>query len=460
MSAYFAAHALLPGGWARDVLIETNAGGDIERLAEGAKADGAVRLWGPVLPGMPNVHSHAFQRALAGTAESGDPARHDTFWTWRDRMYRLVLTLEPPDIEAVATWVYLEMLKSGYTAVGEFHYLFHTPDGSRYDSPTETADRVIAAAERSGIGLTLLPALYTYSGFGQQAPSSPQRRFAMDVEEFCALWDALDARIGRNPQCTLGVAPHSLRAVSPQSLASVVTHVSRRRPEVPVHIHVAEQQAEVDACVAWCGARPVAWLLEHAPVSERWCLVHATHLDASERTRAALTGAVAGLCPTTEANLGDGIFPAQQWLAGQGRIGIGSDSQVTIDPAEELRWLEYGQRLFLQQRAVLCTAETPSVGGTLYRVALAGGAQALGRSIGRIERGFRADLVVLDGENSAFRDVTGDGLLDRYIFGGVREPVRDVMVGGRWVVANRRANGEHAAKSRYLRAVAHLRERA
>jgi len=447
----------LPDGWAHDVLIETDTEGNIVAVAANSPHQGVSHLPGTVIPGMPNVHSHAFQRMLAGRAESRS-GTDDSFWTWRDTMYHAVERIEPDDLEAIATWVYMEMLRAGYTSVGEFHYLHHAQGGVRYADRTEMSQRIIAAAHTSGIGLTLLPTYYTYGGFGSEPPSEQQQRFTMDASEFCALWDDLLPLVASDPQVALGVAPHSLRAVSPDGLAEVLAHVASRRPDTPVHIHVAEQRGEVDACVAWSGQRPVAWLLDHARVTPAWCLVHATHVDDAERTRAAKTGAAVGLCPTTEANLGDGIFPADAWMRDAGRIGIGSDSQATIDPAEELRWLEYTQRLVTMRRAVLSGEHTPSVGGTLYRAALEGGAQALGRRVGRIAPGFRADLVVLDGDNPALGDVEGDTLLDRYIFGGVRSPVRDVMVGGRFVVAGGRCTGEPTAKVRYQEVVRRLFE--
>jgi formimidoylglutamate deiminase len=455
-SRYLAPVALLPDGWANDVLIETDAAGDIVAVTADSPRDGASHLPGPVLPGMPNVHSHAFQRALAGRAERRAEDGRDSFWTWRETMYAFVARLEPDDLEAIAGWAYAEMLKGGYTSVGEFHYVHNAPDGSPYAARTEMADRLVAASRASGIGLTLLPVLYAHGGFGGAPPSDQQRRFTLDADGFCALWDDLARSIAGHPQLALGVAPHSLRAVSTDQLAQVVAHVAAASSSAPIHLHVAEQLAEVDACVAWSGQRPVAWLLDHAPVSERWCLVHATHVDDAERMRAAATGAVAGLCPTTEANLGDGIFPADAWLRDRGRIGIGSDSNVAVDPAEELRWLEYGQRLTARRRAVLCGSDRPSVGGTLYRAALAGGAAALARPVGRVAPGYRADLVVLDGSSAVLEGAAGDELLDRYIFGGAHALVRDVMVGGQWAVVERRCTHETGAKARYVSALKRL----
>ena len=454
MSRYLAPLALLPSGWARDVAIEIDASGDIVAVVPDSPHESASHLPAPIVPGMPNVHSHAFQRILAGRTEraGGD----DSFWSWRETMYDVVERIGPEDLETVATAVYFDMLKAGYTSVGEFHYVHHGPRGERYAIRTEMSERIIAAAAASGIGLTLLPAMYAYAGFGARPPSERQLRFTMEADEFLTLWDALRARIGNSKSANLGVAPHSLRAVSPQQLEAVVAHVTRQSPSAPIHVHVAEQQAEVDACVGWSGQRPVAWLLDHAAVNERWCLVHATHIDEAERIAAVASGAVAGLCPTTEANLGDGVFPAQTWLAGAGRIGIGSDSNVTLDPAEELRWLEYGQRLVTQRRAVLFDTATGSVGGRLFRSALEGGAQALGRRIGRIAPGYRVDIVVLDSSDPVFEGAEGDELLDRYIFAGARRPVRDVMCGGRWVVTGGRCADEAAVAERYRSVVSRL----
>jgi formimidoylglutamate deiminase len=450
LKRYFAESALLPHGWATDVAIEVDDAGTIVGATANEPAGDAVRLVGHAIPGMPNVHSHAFQRAFAGRAERMSPDRADSFWTWREQMYGLVERLGPDDAEAIATWLYVEMLKAGYTAVGEFHYLHHDRDGKRYAAPAEMSERIVAAARASGIGLTLLPVVYEHAGFGGIAPHAGQRRFVTSADEFVAYWDGLERTLRDDPQLRLGVAPHSLRAVGPQRLRDVLAHVTERDPRAPIHIHIAEQQVEVDESVAWSGLRPVAWLLRNADVTQAWTLVHATHVDGDELAGTVRSAAIVGLCPTTEANLGDGVFPAERFLRDGGRFGIGSDSNVTVDVAEELRLLEYGQRLTSQRRAVLGDEGTPHVGARLYRDALAGGAQSLARPIGAIAAGMRADIVVVDpGRDPAMEGAAGDDLLDRLVFASGARSVRDVIVGGRRLVHDGHHPDEAAIERRY-----------
>jgi formimidoylglutamate deiminase len=455
----FAERALLPRGWARDVLFEIGADGDLAAVLPDAASHPARRYApsapGPVIPGMPNVHSHAFQRAMAGLTErSGGGGERDSFWTWRQLMYDFAGRLTPMEVEAIAAQLYVEMLKAGYTAVGEFHYLHHDLDGRAYADPAEMSERVIAAARAAGIGLTHLPVLYAHGGFGGAPPRPEQARFVSGLEPFLALVAALRRRHAGDPQLRVGIAPHSLRAVSPALLADAVRGLRGEDAEAPVHVHVAEQTKEVEDCLAWSGKRPVQWLLDHQPVDRRWCLVHATHMTAEETRAVAASGAVVGLCPTTEANLGDGLFPAPDYLAAGGLIGIGSDSHVSVSPMEELRWLEYGERLESRRRNVL--AKEASVGATLYRAALEGGAQALARPIGRLAAGARADLLVIDGEAPTLLGKTGDRLLDACVFAGNVNPVRDVMVGGRWVVQERHHLAEEAVFARVRSTVAAL----
>ncbi|MEX1206770.1 MAG: formimidoylglutamate deiminase [Dongiaceae bacterium] len=461
-TALFAESALLPEGWARDVLFEIAADGNLAAVtpdaAGGDPARHAARAAGPVLPGMPNLHSHAFQRAMAGLTERAGGAGEDSFWTWRRVMYDFVGRLTPSQVEAIAGQLYVEMLKAGYTAVGEFHYLHHDADGRPYADPAEMSERIVRAARATGIGLTLLPVLYACGGFGGRPAGPAQRRFLHDLDGFLALVRGLIDRHGRDPQLRVGIAPHSLRAVTPELLAGAVAGLAGLDAAAPVHIHVAEQTEEVEECVAWSGQRPVEWLLDHAPVDARWCLVHATHMTETETGRLAASGAVAGLCPTTEANLGDGLFPARDYLRQGGAFGIGSDSHVSVSPVEELRWLEYGQRLVHRRRNLLAggTPESASVGASLYRAALAGGARALGRPIGRLAAGCRADLVVLDAERPTLVGKAGDALLDALVFAGNDNPVRDVMVGGRWLVEEGHHVAEHAVLARYRAALAEL----
>lgn len=432
MHTLYAPRALLPDGWAADVLLSVDGDGTLSGVVPGADADAAESLAGPVVPGIPNLHSHAFQRGMAGLAERA--AGDDTFWGWRDAMYRFLQAVGPDELEAIAEHLYVEMLEAGYTSVAEFHYLHLDPAGERYDDPAELARRIIAAARRAGIGLTLLPVLYRTAGFGGESPGEGQRRFVLAVDDYVGLARGLRADLAGDPDAAVGVAPHSLRAVPPDALAELCDAAEAMDGPVPVHIHAAEVEAEVEACLAWSGARPVEWLLDHAPVDGRWCVVHATHVDGDELRRLAGSGAVVGLCPTTEANLGDGLFPLPPYLDAGGRLGIGSDSHVSVSPVEELRWLEYGQRLSLERRAVAASEARPSPGGALVRACLDGGRRAVGRAVGRIAPGSRADLVVLDGDHVDFTAREGDDILDAWIFSGNRSAVREVRVGGRPVV--------------------------
>jgi len=352
-------------------------------------------------------------------------------------------------VQAIAAQLYVECLTHGYTAVAEFHYLHNRPDGAAYDDPAELSQRIVAAAQSAGIGLTLLPVLYRRSQFGGVAAVAGQRRFVLDVDAFAALCRRMAASV------TVGVAPHSLRAVTPDELAAAVAVAGDLGPHTPIHLHVAEQVKEVEDCLAWCGARPVSWLLDHAPVDRRWCAIHATHMTDAETARLAATGAVAGLCQTTEANLGDGIFPLRAFLGHGGGFGIGSDSNVGTSPVEELRWLEYVRRLETRQRNVSETRQGGSVATGLVRRAAAGGAQALGRAAGEVAVGRLADLVALDTDHPALVGRGGDRVLDAWVFSGNATPVRHVMVAGRWVVRD----GVHADRARINAAFARTMRR-
>jgi formimidoylglutamate deiminase len=455
MPRFFAETAWLPDGWARDVAIDVDARGDIAAVLPGAPASGAERLAGAVVPGMPNLHSHAFQRAMAGLTEIAGPAGDD-FWSWRDLMYRFLDRLGPAEIEAIAAQLHVELLRHGYTAIAEFHYLHNDRGGGAYEVETTLADAICAAAGATGIGLTLLPVAYRHGGFGGKPPSAAQGRFVLDRDRYARLVGTLHARHRRDPQIRIGVAPHSLRAVGPEDLAAAVDLAARLDPDMPIHIHVAEQTREVADCIAWSGARPVAWLLDHAPVDRRWCLIHATHMDDAEAAGLARSGAVAGLCPSTEANLGDGVFALPAFRGAGGAFGIGSDSNVSVSPAEELRWLEYGQRLLARARNVAAPLPGASTGATLLRAALEGGARASGRPIGAIATGRRADLVVLDRAHPALVARDGDALLDGWIFCGNDTPVRDVMVGGHWVVRDGRHAHEEQARADFARCMRRL----
>ncbi len=438
--ALHAGLALLTDGWCADVrLVVTN--GLITRIECGVPALADDTRHGTVLPGLANLHSHAFQRVMAGRTERRGPGA-DSFWSWRELMYRTALSLSPDDVEAIAAQAYVEMLEAGFTRVGEFHYLHHDRDGRPYANIAEMAERIAAAAEATGIGLTLLPVLYAQGGFGGVPPIEGQRRFVCSLDQYARLHEASRAAIAGVPETVLGVAPHSLRAVTSEQLQAV----TRIAAEGPVHIHVAEQTKEVDDCVAWSGRRPVQWLMDAAKIDQRWCLIHATHMTEAETLALATSGAVAGLCPVTEANLGDGIFPAAAYLDAGGRFGVGSDQNVEIGVAAELRMLEYGQRLANRARNVLAAANG-STGGTLYRLAVAGGAQALGAGRSGFIEGARADIVTLKPRQPEWPDAVRDEALDGWIFSGLAT-VDCVYVAGRRVVEN----GAHPSRPKIARA--------
>jgi formimidoylglutamate deiminase len=441
----FARDALLPSGWTHDVALEIDANGSIAAIDTGATARDAEPAGGPLLPGMPNVHSHAFQRAIAGrTGRAG--AGGDSFWTWRSEVYAFLDRVDADAFGAIAAQAYVEMLEAGYTSVGEFHYVHHDPAGRAYANPAELALRVIDAATRTGIALTLLPVFYAHGGFGGAPPTMGQRRFITDRTSFARL-HARAAIAAREAGAVVGVAPHSLRAVTPDELAAIVETAA------PIHIHAAEQTKEVDDCLAWSGKRPVEWLLANARVDARWCVVHATHMSDDEVTALAHSGAIAGLAPTTEADLGDGTFAAERYRAAGGALGVGSDSNTIIDPFVELRTLEYSQRLRAQRRNVLASTARP-VGHSLYEASLVGGAQALAQSVGAIAVGKRADLIVLDSRDPALADQSIDNMLDAAIFGPCRRAVRDVMVAGRWRVRDGRHVDRETVFADYRRALA------
>ena len=442
--------ALLADGWARDVRL-TLSDGMISRVDTDVARRPDEATHGPVVPGLPNLHSHAFQRGMAGLAEARGPAASgdDSFWTWREVMYRFVDRLDPDALQAIAALAYVEMLETGFTRVGEFHYLHHDRDGLPYADPAEMAARIAAAADETGIGLTLLPVFYAHAGFGGAAPGEGQRRFIHDVDGYARLLEASRGAVAGLADPVVGVAPHSLRAVTGEELTAIVPLAQGG----PIHIHIAEQTREVDDCLAATGQRPVRWLMNHAEVDRRWCLVHATHINATETERLARSGAVAGLCPITEANLGDGVFPAADFLAAGGTFGIGSDSNVLIDAAEELRMLEYSQRLTRRARNVLGRGAGRSTGGDLYRAALAGGGQALGATAGGLKRGRPADFVTLDRAHPALMARDGDALLDSWVFAGRHGGVDGVWRRGRQVVEGGRHQGREAILARYRTAL-------
>lgn len=430
-----AEHLWTDDGWQRDVGIDAAPGGELR-----------ARF---VLPGMPNLHSHAFQRAMAGLAERRGPGE-DSFWTWRETMYTFAARIGPEELQAIAAQLYVEMLKAGYTHVCEFHYLHNSPDGTPYADPAAMSLAIVEAAHEAGIGLTLLPVLYMTGGFDGRPLSERQRRFGLPVEDYLRLLESLAEH--ESPMVRVGVALHSLRAVPEPAMRAVLGAPLTR--ERAIHIHIAEQIGEVQDCLGVRGARPVQWLFDHAEVDARWCLVHATHLDEAEMRAVAHSGAVAGLCPTTEANLGDGLFPLASYLEAGGALGIGSDSHISVSPIEELRWLEYGQRLATRHRNIAVRQPGGSVGEALWNAALRGGRQAA--ALPQQGEAGADSLIVLDDTSPLLAARNETSVVDSFLFAGNTPLVRDVLAGGQWVVRDFRHHDEERIAARFKRVAERL----
>ena len=454
-TAIFAASAFLPSGWAAEVRVTVASDGRIAAVIPGAMPEtGDIRV--PILlPALSNLHSHTFQRAMAGLSEARGPLGRDSFWTWREIMYRFLDLLTPDEIEAIAAFAFMEMQEAGFAAVAEFHYLHHQPGGAPYDDIGELSARIAHAATETGIGLTLLPVHYAQGGVDGRALAGGQLRFGNDLDRFLSIVDkAREAVHQLPPDANWGLAPHSLRAVAPADLAALVEITSDR----PVHMHSAEQEKESEETMAVLGARPISWLLDNAQVDARWCLIHCTHMTPDETTRLAATGAVAGLCPVTEANLGDGIFDGERFLSAGGRFGIGSDSNILISVAGELRQLEYSQRLRERARVVLA-GPGQSAGRVLHDAALEGGARALGRDTGSIASGKWADLVGLDLGHAGLHGLAGDRALDGWVFAARDGAVRDLWSAGRHCVSAGRHVAREAIAERYRAVMASIMSR-
>jgi formimidoylglutamate deiminase len=436
-------HALLPSGWERDVRISVQDGVMLSVMG-GASRDGAEHMAGIAVPGLPNLHCHAFQRGMAGLTERRSP-QPDSFWTWREVMYRFLNRLSPEDVHAIAAFAYMQMLESGFTTVGEFHYLHHDAGGQPYNDIGEMAKAIATAAAETHIGLTLLPSFYAHGGFAGAPPATDQRRFINDPDRFLRLIERTRAIVASLSSGRAGIAPHSLRAVTPEELR-IICEASL---DGPIHIHAAEQVREVEESLAAFGRRPVEWLLDNAKINSRWCVIHATHTTAQERSALAASGAVVGLCPLTEASLGDGIFDGADYLTAGGRFGVGTDSNIEIDAAAELRQLEYGERLMRHARNVMATQEGESTGRRLFSLALAGGAQALQQPVGALAPGLRADIVLLDETHPDFLWRQGDEWLDAWIFVAGRTAVKTVLTAGRIVVEGGRHRMRQAIEMRY-----------
>ncbi|MBN9788435.1 formimidoylglutamate deiminase [Pseudonocardia sp. TMWB2A] len=447
----FADTALLPEGWAHNVRVAV-ADGRITSVTPNSTAETGDTRISILLPAPANIHSHAFQRAMAGLTEGRGPDASDSFWTWRKLMYRFMEQLGPDDVEAIAAFVQMEMLEAGYAGSVEFHYLHHQPGGAPYAKLGELSERIAAAAATSGIGLTLAPVLYQYGGCDQRPLNERQVRFGNDFDRFARLWEEARASIAALPaDARMAVAPHSLRAVGPDSLALCAA----LSPADPMHIHIAEQVGEVNEVVAAWGQRPIEWLYDHQAVDSRWTLIHATQMEPHETEMVASSGAVAGLCPITEANLGDGIFDGVRYLGANGRFAIGSDSNIHISLAHELRALEYSQRLRDKGRAMLAT-EGRSAGRLMLEEAAKGGAVSSGRESGAIAAGKLADLLALDGNATNLLGRSGDQLIDSWIFAGDDRLVTDVWSAGRHQVQDGRHIARAAIESEYRRVLKKL----
>jgi formimidoylglutamate deiminase len=429
--------ALLSDGWAQDVRL-TVAGGTITDIETGVTPDADDDCHTIALPGMPNLHSHAFQRAIAGLTERRGIGE-DSFWSWRERMYRFTAKVDPVGFTAIAALAYMEMLEAGFTRVGEFHYLHHNADGTAYEDPAEMSGAICAAADMTGIGLTLLPVFYAHGGFGMP-PKEGQKRFVTSPDSYARLMEGARRHVGALPDGKVGIAPHSLRAVNQEELKAILPLAQGG----PIHMHIAEQVEEVGACAVVYGRRPVEWLLKNFKIGSNWCLIHATHVTEAETARLARSGAVVGLCPVTEANLGDGLFPAVDYLGKGGSWGIGTDSNVCIGLGEELRVLEYGQRLWHRARNVLAEPGQ-STGMRLFNGALAGGGQALGCQTG-LAKGHPADIVSLNAGHAALMGKTGDEIVDSLIFAGGGSLVDRVWRLGRLQIRD----GRHVMRDRIL----------
>jgi formimidoylglutamate deiminase len=442
MTKIFASKILTSSGWKENITVEINADGHIEKLRTDTKEyDHHV---GCLLPAPVNAHSHSFQRAMSGLTEYRGPNPKDSFWTWRKLMFKFLKQLDPDIVEAIAAFVQMEMLEAGFSTNVEFHYLHHSESGRPYDDIAEMSQRIISAANQSGIGLTLLPVFYQYGGCDLRALEDGQRRFGNNLDQFQTLFQRVSKILETSsPETFLGLAPHSLRAVDPKDLIELVNIAEKK----PIHMHLAEQVAEVDEVKEFLGARPVEWVMENLDISNQWCMIHCTQMEPHEVKMLAKTQAVAGLCPITESSLGDGIFEGANWMSNNGNIAIGSDSNVRISLSEELRTLEYSQRLRDRSRAVLANSHQ-STGRRLFEGICKGGAQAAGRKTGLIKEGYLADLLALNTNHVDLERHKEDTLLDSYIFSGDDRMISDVWSAGRHLVKD----GEHILRTEITRA--------
>ncbi len=454
--SYLIKKALLSDGWAENVRLSVNDDGFISGLSKNTTAEQGDQPLGMVIPGLVNCHSHSFQRAMAGLTEYQVSAT-DTFWSWRKTMYRFANLVSPEDLQYIASYLYLEMIKQGYTSVAEFHYLHHQSNGTAYSSVSQLSQSIINAANIAGINLTLLPVLYMHSGFGDLALLDEQKRFGNSVESYLALHDEATRYCSDQSQHSVGTALHSLRAVPARPMSEVISHLKDMGNHSPIHIHIAEQTQEVEQSIKALGNRPVEWLLDNHDVDKQWCLIHATHMTTEETALVAKSGATVGICPTTEANLGDGLFPLREYLDHGGHIAIGSDGNTCTNPMEELRWLEYGQRLLSRTRNISSDDKQRHTGSNLYRQCLKGGARSIGTKTGTLKLGYRADLLVLDEHSADLSGIANEFVIDTLLFGTSQSLIKSVMINGSWKITDFHHANELRIKEKFISATHALR---
>ncbi len=452
---YFLHRALLQTGWAENVRVSV-ADGIITHLEYNATQQQGDESLGTVIPGIPNIHSHAFQRVMAGLTEHKVSAV-DTFWTWRETMYRFANAVSPEDLNHIAAQLYIEMVKMGYTSVAEFHYLHHQADGKPYNRLGELSYAILDAAAIAGINIRLLPTLYLASNFGHTPLEPRQKRFGNAINVYFQLMREVKQHCTKHNQHHIGMAFHSLRAVPQEAMKEAITEFRSMDSEAPIHIHIAEQTQEIEQSLAWSGKRPVEWLFENHNVDHKWCLVHATHLTEQETSTLAKSGAVAGICPTTEANLGDGIFPLKRYLEEGGSIAIGSDGNTSVNPIEELRWLEYVQRLASHNRNIVSDENNRHAGSNLLSRCFTGGAKALGKKVGCIAKNYRADWLVIDDNAATLVNTPIECLIDTIVFSGNQPIVKDVMISGQWCVRDFIHRHEAEVKEKFINVTKKLR---
>ena len=453
---YFINNAFLGDHWVQNVRLTVDNMGIISGLQKGGSAEQGDQRLGTVVPGLVNCHSHAFQRAMAGLTEYQNSPT-DTFWSWRNTMYRFANLVSPEDLQAIACYLYLEMIKQGYTSVAEFHYVHHQPNGAAYSCVSQLSQSIINAANIAGINLTLLPVLYMTAGFDGQPLLEQQKRFGNSVARYIDIQNDAAQYCADQSQHNVGIALHSLRAVPAEPMSEVINYFANNSSVCPIHIHISEQTQEVEQSIASLRKRPVEWLLDNYAVDKQWCLIHATHMTPQETKALARSGATVGICPTTEANLGDGLFPLRNYLDHGGHIAVGSDGNTCTNPMEELRWLEYGQRLATRTRNITSDNTQLHTGTSLYARGLAGGGRAIGQKTGKLKLGYRADLIVLEDDSVDLANIATGSILDVLIFGTSQSLIKDVMVNGQWKITDYHHAEEERIKSAFIAATRALR---